>query len=29
VRQIPSPEMMALARSLDAGGTGAMLQERA
>jgi flagellar protein FlaG len=29
VRQIPSPEMMALARSLEAGGTGAMLQERA
>jgi flagellar protein FlaG len=29
VRQIPSPEMMALARSLDAGGTGVMLQERA
>lgn len=29
VRQIPSPEMMALARSLEAGGKGAMLQERA
>jgi flagellar protein FlaG len=29
VRQIPSPEMLALARALDASGTGAMLQERA